>query len=80
MPSKDRLLRIIALQSILIVSLSVTVWRVIDFTDEWLNAGFQMSMLQFRLTGDAALITQIIIIAVFGACACWAARRLFTRQ
>ena len=80
MPNNDRLLRVIALQNILIVTLSVTVWRVIDFTDEWRNAGFQMSIRQFRLTGEAALITQIIIIAVFGACACWAARRLFTRQ
>jgi hypothetical protein len=64
----------------LIVTLCVTVWRVVDFADEWLNAGFQMSIRQFRLTGDVALIIQIIIIAVFGACAWWAARQLFSKH
>ncbi|MEP4485199.1 MAG: hypothetical protein ABJ013_06205 [Halioglobus sp.] len=80
MDIKDRLMRVIALQATLVISLCVTVWRVVDFTDELLNASFQMSMRQSRLTGDAALIIQVIIIAIFSACAYWAARQLLSKR
>ena len=80
MDNNDRLMRVIALQTILVASLCVIVWRVIDFTDEWLNDGFQMSLRQSRLTGDSALVIQIIIIAAFGACAYWAAKQLLGKR
>jgi hypothetical protein len=79
MSNHDRPLRVLALQGFLLFTLSITLWRVLDFIDEWLNAGFQMSLGQFRLSGSPALILQVFILFGLGICIYWSIRTLLTR-
>ena len=79
MLSNDKPVQTVALQSSLLVILSVVLWRTLDFVDEWQRASFQMTLGQSRLTGEAALITQLLIITALALCAGLIVRRLLAR-
>ena len=77
--SNDRPAQTVALQSSLLLILGVVLWRTVDFVDEWQRASFQMTLGASRLTGEAALIIQLLIIAALAVCAGLIIRRLLAR-